>query len=306
MLAVAPPQHYFAAAEPLNVPARLRAVRAMAARRALPMPLTGALKLSRTQDTFVVTAATPGIQLENVSIELVGQRTLRLRVTQAWTSAGEKPAPPTAAPLVVSRSEHHFAAAPETLEDTAHDDERGFQDTSEEDSGNKEAPIHCDEEAPVHATAAAPYYAADDSVTCRGHAQPALNEVHMVVLDKSLELPQLVDAAGIICSYTEGLLRVEIPIADPAPDTEHETLMAKLQEDKTSAVDQLSVCEQRVKECKDAVRATHAALRTAKAAAGPTLARRAQVLAIVPGDLSVELARSTEEGLAVAAAGEQV
>ena len=99
-------------------------------------------------------------------------------------------------------------------------------------------------------------------------------------------LPQFVDDAGITCTYTEDLLRVEIPIAHLAPNMEYEALIAGLHEAKTDAAAQLADYEQHVQKCKDNVHAAHAALRTAKAAARPALMRRSQRLAIVPAGLS--------------------
>ena len=119
--------------------------------------------------------------------------------------------------------------------------------------------------------------------------------MQIVVLDKSLVLPQFVDNAGITFTYTEGLLSVEIPIAHPAPNMEYEALIAGLHEAKMETAPQLADYEQHVQKCEDKVQAAHAALRTAKAAARPARLRRSQRLAIVPAGLSDI---STKEGVA--------
>jgi hypothetical protein len=113
--------------------------------------------------------------------------------------------------------------------------------------------------------------------------QDTAREQMVVVLDKSICLPQHVDGAGIVCTYEEGLVRIEIPIADPKPDSEHELLMAKLRRDKEEAVAELARLEQAIKEQRDKVRDIHhAALRAAKAAAGPALSCHIQRLAFTP------------------------
>ena len=293
----AAPQHYFAEQEQHSAPARIRAMRAtQAARRAMPLSFTGALKLAREQDSFIVTAATPGIKLENVSLELVDQRTLRLRVIQPWTTP---PAAKSAAATVPEGTAalEHVALADETApirtNDTAADKvdvpaDRGKEEASDDAAGSSaEARVQDaaggTSEVPVHDSvpAAAPYY---ESAECE---QTCINtEVQIVVLDKSLVLPQFVDDTGITCTYTEGLLRVKIPIAHPAPDVEYEALIAGLHEAKTEAAAQLADYEQHVQKCKDKVHEAHTALRTTKAAAGPALMRHSQRLAIVPVDLS--------------------
>jgi hypothetical protein len=70
--------HYFVQ-HPLNP---IRAARS-SVHRAIPMHLPAALRLSRAEGMFIVTAATPGIKMENLSLELIGKRTLRLRVMNA-------------------------------------------------------------------------------------------------------------------------------------------------------------------------------------------------------------------------------
>ena len=79
----------------------------------------------------------------------------------------------------------------------------------------------------------APYYATDSaprSLLEEQAGEAAAGTEMVVILEKMLTLPQPVDDAGITCSYSDGLLRIEIPIVAPA-DTEREQELVKLQED---------------------------------------------------------------------------
>jgi len=267
----AAPQHYFSEQEQQSAPARIRAMRAtQAACCAMPLSSTGVLQLAREQDSFIVTAATPGIKLENVSLELVGQRTLRLRVMQPWTTPPAAKSAAAAVPEGTAALEHVALpdeTAPIRTNGTAADKagvpaDKGKEEASDDAAGpSAEAQVQDaaggTSKVPVHDSvpAAAPYY---ESAECE---QTCINtEVQIVVLDKSLVLPQFIDDAGITCTYTEGLLRVEIPIAHPAPDMEYEALIAGLHEAKTEAAAQLADYEQHVQKCKDKVHAAHAAL----------------------------------------------
>jgi len=100
----------------------------------------------------------------------------------------------------------------------------------------------------------------------------------VVILEKSLTLPQPVDDTGITCSYSDGLVRIEIPIVAPV-DTEREQELAKLQEDLSEAAAQLATFEQQVREQREKVQAAHSALRKARAAA-PSSSGRALRLTI--------------------------
>ena len=81
-------------------------------------------------------------------------------------------------------------------------------------------------------------------------------------------------------------MRIEIPIAHPKPDSEHELLMANLKRDKEEAVAELARLEQQIKEQRDKVRDIHhAALRAAKGAAGPALTCHIQRLTFTPASV---------------------
>ena len=323
--------HYFAAEDSLASRASARhALRGMRAarlghRRALPMPLmsTGSLKLVREEDKFVVTTATPGIQLEHLSLELVGKRTLRLQVVQPWTAPGSAtkaaepaPDPPTEA-IAQAAPPTEFSAeaaayAVETTPEPMLDANASVTKPSAEDSATEVAEEdHAKDKSSTvgpdtMAGAVPPYFAADIAQALANEPKQDHTFQMIVVLDKSICLPQLVDGAGITCTYSEGLLRVEIPIATPAPDAEHAAIMSSLLAQKSEAIAELAALEQRLKEQRDKVKAVHAAMRTAKAAAAPALARSIQTLNIIPPPSAVldsesETAEESTEGTKVGA-----
>ena len=298
--------HYFVQ-HPLNP---IRAARSSVC-RAIPIPLRTALKLSRSEGKFIVTAATPGIKMENVSLELIGKRTLRLRVMN--DENGDRhcehiirtdvmPCNPGTTPLqrsqpaifagIVSPAVAYFEAAPAcTLEDasaaaaaSANTSEAMPDAPPPTANAANEAAVPGSEELSVEEplTKGAPG-TSTHATDVKQPEQDTVREQMVVVLDKSICLPQHVDGAGIVCTYEEGRVRIEIPIADPKPDSEHELLMAKLRRDKEEAVAELARLEQAIKEQRDKVRDIHhAALNAAKAAAGPSLSCHIQRLAFTP------------------------
>ena len=66
----------------------------------------------------------------------------------------------------------------------------------------------------------------------------AADPTAIVVMDKLLTLPQLVDGAGITCSYQDGLLRIVVPMAPPTLDDEHRELIAALEQEHKDAAAQ--------------------------------------------------------------------
>ena len=321
MLAAGQHAHYFH-----DGAAGARLLRGARARPARAAPMAGAPKLAREHDAFVVSMATPGVQLEHLEVELVGSRVLHLRVRQPYaaphTPAGRalraraNQAPPSAAyyaaapPAGGAPEAEEAAEAPadagsaEAAAAATHDGQAaaGPQDAHDADSEGATAPAADAAEAPTAesqdaegaieqprqlegaAAAAFPYYAGGDASGTSGvpAADQGGAEAHtVVVLDKSVALPQPVDEAGIACTYQDGLLRIVIPIAAPAPDTEHEERTAGLQQAVSEAAAELAVFEQQVRDQREKVRAAHAALRAARAEAGPARARRRQPLRIV-------------------------
>ena len=193
---------------------------------------------------------------------------------------------------MVSPAVAYFEAAPEGTPDDAPSATAASANTSEVMPDAPSAPANANEPAvpdseqlPVEQTLTK--VAPGTSTHATDVRQPDQDTVQMVVvLDKSICLPQLVNHSGIVCTYDEGLVRIEIPIAHPKPDSEHELLMANLKRDKEEAVAELARLEQQIKEQRDKVRDIHhAALRAAKGAAGPALTCHIQRLTFTPASV---------------------
>ena len=268
MLATSTPQHYFAG--PASG-ARLRAARA-AARRAwpVPVPLNVGLKLARHGDKYVITAATPGVKADHIQLALVGNRHLRLQILQPHPLQA---APTAAASAAASLPE----AAPALAAESVTTDVAG--DGAPADAAGTETPglETSDDSTAASIPASAPYYAGEISPAAAAEASEETAEMHadmVVILEKSLALPQPVDGAGISCTYADGLVCIEIPVVDPAPDAH----VVKLQEELSEAAAQLAAYEKQVQAQREKVQSAHAALRKAKS--GACLSRRTQRLTI--------------------------
>jgi hypothetical protein len=317
MLALQSPAHYFEDGAPgarpvlhgLSAGLRARAGWTLAAaprarRPLLPAGLAGAPKIARECDTFVVTLATPGVQLEHLEVDLVGNRMVHVRVLHPFAIPPVRAG--TARPRKMTSStpahEEKEASAAQTAADPA-DAQAAILSAAQTaaDPADAQAPAAPENsvEAPSAAAAsvavdtASPYYE-DGVIGAEAHVAPAAaaqaaaaqedkdSQVQLVVvLDKSIALPQPVDEAGIACSYQDGLLRIVIPIAAPALDTENEEHTAELQQEVSVAAAQLALLEQQVKDQREKIRAAHAALRAAKAAAPEKRRSRRQPLRIV-------------------------
>ena len=72
----------------------------------------------------------------------------------------------------------------------------------------------------------------------------------VVVMERSVNLPQLVDDCGITCTYQDGLLHIEIPIQAPSLDDEHSTLVARLEQDAADAGAQAAELAKQLREQK--------------------------------------------------------
>ena len=282
---LAAPQHYFAA--PAAPAARLRAARA--ARRAWPTPLNAALRLARSDSNFVVTAATPGVKADHIQLALIGSRHLRLQILQPHPVAPAEADSHPDAKTSDKGADDATAPAPDAAE--AGDDHGDAPDSRTEEAS---ATAEENATAAVDVASSAPYYATDSaprSLLEEQAGEAAAGTEMVVILEKMLTLPQPVDDAGITCSYSDGLLRIEIPIVAPA-DTEREQELVKLQEDISEAAAQLATLEQQVREQREKVQAAHSALRKARAAA-PCNSRRAQPLTISTAE--VDASEETKE-----------
>ena len=279
---IATPKHYFSKEAQSH---HLRAARSSANPRPLPMTMPGVLKLTRDNDKFVVTTATPGIHADNLQVELLANRTIHVRILQPWSKPRARK---SGALLGVSPSKAYFeddSANTGVVEDK--DKEAPVLTQTDTSADHATPDVVPDIQADASVDKATPQAAPDnrdDNVNSVSPAEVAEDgveekeEVEMVVVfDKSLTLPRPVDDAGISCTYDEGLLRIEIPFTAPAPDAENEKLKAKLQQDVSEAAAQLAVYEQQVRDQRDKVRAAHAALRAAKA---PTHSSPAAAIAL--------------------------
>jgi HSP20 family molecular chaperone IbpA len=261
-------------------------------RHGWPVPLQAtALKLSHVHgepDKFVVTAATPGIKPENISLELVGNRQLRLRVLEAWkkprlVSFIRRPRPNLTMPPIPASAAYFAEQVPSThVEVPLHEpeaatspsspgemkatvDELGTEAAVEETSPSKDTDDQGGPGPGQETASETPQCPAADAAGTSPEEDEE-DQVEMVpVLDRTLVLPQLVDDKGITCTYNLGLLHIEIPIVSPSPDPQLDAHVLKLESDLSDAAAQLAALEQQLREQRDKIKAAHAALRTAKA-----------------------------------------
>jgi len=217
---------------------------------------SGAMHLAREADAYIVTAALPGVKAAEISrIELVGNRTIRLEVKKPVSGAYKaeplaKLAPADSATATTS------AAAPDLLPDEV-------VVVESQSSAADNAPSTDTEPA-----MAAPCVA-------------AANLTAVVVMDKSLTLPQLVDGAGITCSYQDGLLRIVVPMAAPTLDDEHRELIAALEQEHKDAATQVASLQQQLREQKEKAIETQMALRSAQVGVHRAAQSRRHTLIII-------------------------
>ena len=106
----------------------------------------------------------------------------------------------------------------------------------------------------------------------------------VVVMERSLTLPQLVDNKDIACTYSNGLLRVEIPIKPPTFDDEQAevqcALVEKLQQEAADANVQVASLEKQMREQKAKTAAALSALREAQSEMQRTIKKRRFSLAL--------------------------
>ena len=211
-----------------------------------PMAFTQTgLQLSRDEDKYIVTSALPGVKREDIHVELMGNRILRLYVEQAASSrAFSRPDQPKSTP---------------SDKDPHHPDERPSADAFSSP-------------APEAAATAKP------APSCTINLAAQLESV--VVIERSVNLPQLVDSGGITCTYRDGLLRIEIPIQAPSLDDEHRTLVARLEQDAADAGAQVAELAKQLREQKAKAEEALTALRLAQRDANRALQTRCHTLAI--------------------------
>ena len=215
---------------------------------------SGAMHLAREADAYIVTAALPGVKAAEISrIELVGNRTIHLEVKKPVIGAYKVEPPAKLAPAN-SATATASAAAPDLLEEVVVVESQSSAADNAPSTGTEPA-------------MAAPCVA-------------AANPTAVVVMDKSLTLPQLVDGAGITCSYQDGLLRIVVPMAAPTLDDEHRELIAALEQEHKDAATQVASLQQQLREQKEKAIETQMALRSAQVGAHRAAQSRRHTLII--------------------------
>lgn len=164
---------------------------------------TPSLELYRDRDQYIATCALPGVKREQIRIELLGNRTLHIKVYHECkprdTAAGQDSSPPTRADFK---------------------DNEGHSPSTEEPS-----------------------------------------TPHSVVVST---LPQAVDASGITCAHQDGMLRITIPIKEPAVDDEQRARLEALQQEAKDAMARVTELEQELRDCRAKAAEAHSALRSAR------------------------------------------
>lgn len=202
---------------------------------------SGSMQLTREGDCYVVSAALPGVRPDEIScVEVVGNRTVRLEVTQkrrrAAPDAPRAPAPKAPTP---------DAAAP---------------------GSDADEPVVV-EDPTLNA-----------AMTENAAAEEKLEAI--VVMDQTLALPQPVDTAGITCTYQDGLLRVQVPIVAPALGDDHRELMAALEQEAKDAETKVVQLAQQLREQHAKAREAQQALQSAKIGVHRACQTRRHALAV--------------------------
>ena len=113
---------------------------------------------------------------------------------------------------------------------------------------------------------------------------------------RSVALPHMVDAAGISCSYKDGLLRIQVPIMPPilSHDDDHALRVDKLQQELKDAEELVSEFESKLAEHKAKAAAAREALRSEKRASTEAHILQPGFVAEISVALQLSLARCRE------------
>jgi HSP20 family molecular chaperone IbpA len=137
------------------------------------------------------------------------------------------------------------------------------QDIRLELLGNRTLAIH------VHSSNKQPAEETDGSI--QAHAMPDQDAKSVpertessMLMHRSVTLPQLVDAAGITCTYQDGLLRIEVPAQAPALDEEEHGRLEALQREAQDADAQVAELEKQLREGRIKAAEAESALRAAQ------------------------------------------
>jgi HSP20 family molecular chaperone IbpA len=93
-------------------------------------------------------------------------------------------------------------------------------------------------------------------------------------------LPQAVDASGISCAHQDGMLRITIPIQEPALDDEQRARLEALQQDAKCASARVSELEQELRDCRAKAAEAQSALRSAQSDIARALRTSSHALSI--------------------------
>ena len=205
----------------------------------------GALDLSQQDGKYIITSALPGVRKDHIRLELVGNRHLRLRVCYKESEREEETdtqaldilsRPPSCESACTSSTpaEPQVSPPPPTLKD----DNKKPPATPPSLLPEMITAEHTSAPASAEATTAtAAATAATPAAGDGRNLSPKTESV--VVMERSVTLPQLVDNKGITSDYSNGLLRVEIPIKPPSYDSDQakgqRVLVEKLQQEAADA-----------------------------------------------------------------------
>jgi HSP20 family molecular chaperone IbpA len=148
------------------------------------------------------------------------------------------------------------------------------QDIRLELLGNRTLSIH------VHSSNQEPAAETDGSNQAHGMPDQDTKSVperpgSSMLMHRSVTLPQLVDAAGITCTYQDGLLRIEVPAQAPALDEEEHGRMEALRQEAQDAAAHVAELEKQLREGRTKAAEAESALRSAQMdISRATMARR--------------------------------
>jgi HSP20 family molecular chaperone IbpA len=232
----------------------------------------GALDLSQQDGKYIITSALPGVKKDHIRLELVGNRNLCLRVCNKESeSEGETE---TQALDILSR--------PPSCESTR-STQAELQPTPKDDNKSQAPSSSLLPENIAPEVTSAPITTA--ATTTAGDASNLSRKTEsVVVMERSVTLPQLVDNKDIACTYSNGLLRVEIPIKPPTFDYEQAkvqcALVEKLKQEAADADVQVASLEKQMREQKAKTAAALLALREAQSEMQRAIKKRRISLAL--------------------------
>ena len=122
----------------------------------------------------------------------------------------------------------------------------------------------------------------DNDRTTENQAAATAQSESVVVYQRSIALPHMVDKDGVTCSYKDGLLRILIPIKPPSLPTDDQlsTRVTTLEHELQDAEARVSEFESKLAEYKTQAAAAREALRSEKRAAHHALQAQRHTLTL--------------------------